>query len=298
MPRPKGFKSSFTKCYLVPEWLFVSLKSCVDSHDEKSLHDLNKKPASTLQGLKPENRKRVVAATEEIPLPEPKRAKMDNYGDSLITSSPEGNSSPGFEDEESVAEDDTLPSVPPVPPTQSFARKEATPATAKQAKKRFAAPDIGTYRKCVHCQGFFPSYSHLAMHQKTHHPNAVKPAKPVKSLLKTKALPKPAPTNEKQKKPRSKSESIAEEKKQPAQGKKRPYESEQSDDESDDMFADADGDEDNIKDRTSSKRPAFPAKLDSDDEEMQPGQPGWQKGKGKPKPKTKVAKKLSFKSWI
>ena len=302
MPRPKGFKSSFTKCYLVPEWLYESLKRCLqDSHDEKSLHDLNKKPASTLQGLKPENRKRVVAANEEIPLPDPKRAKMDNFDDPLIASSPEGNSSPDPDDEESAAEDDAVPSVPPVPPTKSFARKEAVPAKAKQVKKRFEGPDISDYRKCIHCQGMFPSFSALTFHQKTHHPDAVKPPKNVKSLPKTtKALPKPPPTNDKQRKPRSKSESITEEKKQPAQGKKRPYESEQSDDNSDDMFDD-DDDVDATRDRASSKRFAFPSKVDSDDEEMR----GGQKGSGKPKPKTKVSKPktkvskpLSFKRWL
>ena len=296
MPRAKGFKSSFTKCYLVPEWMFESLKRCLkDSHDEKTLHDLNKKPTSTLQGLKPENRKRVATADEEIPLPEPKRTKMDNYGNSLIASSPEGNSSLDREDEESAAEDDTIPPVPSVLPTQSFARREVTPATSKQAKKRFEGPDISTFRKCIHCQGFFPDFSSLAMHQKKHHPKSVKSVKSVKSLPKAKTLPKPPPTNDKQKKPRSKSESIAEEKKQPARGKKRQYESEESEDNSDDMFED--NDEDTTRDRSSSKRFANPSTLESDDEEMKEMKPGGdQKGRGKPNPK--VSKPLSFRLWF
>ena len=144
MPRPRSFRSSYEIMYLVPSYLFDTLKSCLNTAQKHNLQHLNEKAEEGgIKGIKP---------TEELPqdIPENLSETMETNPDTNpIMEEEAGNEF--VENEEQTNKEDNVEGE------ESGVTEISTPAPS-------------TAFKCSVCGGIFGSKSDLAMHKVSYHP--------------------------------------------------------------------------------------------------------------------------------
>ena len=153
MPRPRSFRSSYEIMYLVPSYLFDTLKSCLNTAQKHNLQHLNEKAEEGgIKGIKP---------TAEL-----SKDILENQSETMETnpdSNLETNSDPNPIVEEEEAENEIVQNEEP---KDEIADMEDEGSVMTE----ISTPIPSTAVKCSVCGGIFGSKSDLAMHKVSYHP--------------------------------------------------------------------------------------------------------------------------------
>ena len=160
MPRPRSFRSSYEVMYLVPSYLWDSLKKCVNSHQRTQLDHLNKSATEEqgVKALKADSPESVYLASDSLPAEDRMDQDMSNVRSNTKESEAESDANPPFSSE---GQDEDQ--------AESLAIKDIEEEEESRGKDE--SPRNSEFYKCSECKAYFLKKQELQEHKlKAHLP--------------------------------------------------------------------------------------------------------------------------------